>query len=301
MDFDDDEEIRRSSLMAFDAAEDSEYFHERFTASRFEPCDAVSEIEADPLVDITGNHSPIVYQSPVGSPDKNLPSPVHSLYSNNNNKKPELLKSTTQPHLWVFPTSRQSASKLSTTKQSPGNESSLSQRSFRGLVKSNSTPSLIIASPRIKKTPSQSIMQPADQIIVNLRNSTFKRNNNNNHHDEMETIIDPDKPFLIITEGDFTFDQRTIRLLNPNAPFPHAYLNPNRNIILDFLTQNHFQLVSDYELICVRGQKLRDLYFLLQNNTKKLSIGRMGYNGKELQLWPLISQLKVLEEDSINF
>jgi len=283
MDFEDEENNRRtSSKMAFDAAEDSEYFtnEPRFTASRIEPCDAVSEAEtlAYSFEDLTGNHSHIIYQSPLGSPSANrdaLPSPVHSLYSN----KPELLKTSPQPHLWVFPTQR--------------NSSPISPQFPRDVIVSQrSAPSLIMATPRIKKISSMiqpNIANTSDQIIDNISNNTFTQNN------LMETGLDPDKPFLIITEGDYNYYQRSIRLLDPNQPFTHAY--PNRNIIMDFLRQNNFELVNDCELICVRGQKLRDLYFLLQKNTKQLSIGRLGYDGKEIQLWPLISQLKVLEED----
>jgi len=274
IDFEDEENRRTSSKMAFDAAEDSEYFkNDRFTASRLEPCDAVSEVEtlAYSFENLTGNHSPIIYQSPVGSPSAKrdaLPSPVHSLYSN----KPELIKTSPQPHLWVFPTQRSS--------------SPISPQFPRDVIVSQrSAPSL--ASLRIKKNSSMiqsNIANTSEQIIVNISNNTFTQNN------LMETgEIDPDKPFLIIT-GDYNYNQRSIRLLDPNQPFTHSDLNPNRNIIMDFLRQNNFELVNDCELICVRGQKLRDLYFLLQKNTKQLSIGRLGYDGKEIQLWPLISQ-----------
>jgi len=277
MDFE-DEDIRRSSLMAFDAAEDSEF--ERYTLSRLEPCDAVSEAETsayNSMEDITGNQSPIVYQSPVGSPPNRdaLLSPVDSVYSN----KPEIKKSP-QPRHWVFATTttqRQSSSKSPISPQLPRDES-VSERS---LVKSNSTPTLMIATPRIKKSSQLNIPNNSEQIIVNLDT----RNNN-----DTENSVDPDKPFLIITEGDKTYDQ-TIRLL-----YTGSEIKANRNILSDFLRQNNFILVSDCEFICALGQRLRDIYFLIQKNTKKLIVGRLGYDGKELQLWPLVSQLKVLEE-----
>jgi len=91
-----------------------------------------------------------------------------------------------------------------------------------------------------------------------------------------------------ITEGDTKSGKyRTIIVNSPDITI-------GKNIIKCLQANNYEGTSGEMEVLCRRGERLKDVYKCLQANAKPLAIGRMGYSSEKIQIWLVGSKVRVL-------